>query len=63
MPRAVVAVHAADLQIRHDAILSQAGSFVEFHGPQLAEGVLFEPFCKGQQGWINVHPNLPSAAF
>jgi hypothetical protein len=42
MPRAVVAIHAADLQIRHDAILSRAGSFVEFRGDQLAEGVGFE---------------------
>jgi hypothetical protein len=34
MPRAVVAAHAADLQIRHDRILSRTGSFVEFHDQQ-----------------------------
>jgi hypothetical protein len=30
MPGAIVAVHAADLQMRHNRILSRAGSFVEF---------------------------------
>jgi hypothetical protein len=43
MPRAVVAIHAANLQVRHGGTLSQAGSFVEFRAGRLAEGVGFVP--------------------